>query len=137
MSVSPKFTRAGRMLVVRVPLPVHRRGTRKLVVSPDGAPWTPERVLVDNTIVKALARGHRWKGMLEGGDHPSVTELARSERINLSYLCRMLRLTLLAPDIVQALLEGKHRRLQLSDLLRPPPLIWAEQRDRLEIGVAD
>src|ERR1051325_6787994 len=98
MTASAKLTRAGRTLVVRIPLPVQRRGTRKLVVGPDGAPWSGPRVVVDNTIIKALARAHRWKTILENGEHASLTELAKSEKINLSYLCRMLRLTLLAPD---------------------------------------
>jgi hypothetical protein len=132
MSVSAKLTRAGRTLVVRVPLPVARRGTRKLVVRPDGAPWTAARVVIDHTIVKALARAHRWKAILESGEYASLTELAKSEKINLSYLCRMLRLTLLAPDIVDALLDGKYRHVQLSDLLRPTSLIWTEQRDKLQ-----
>jgi hypothetical protein len=92
MSPSAKVTRAGRTLVVRVRLPARRRGARKLVVSPDGSPWTIPRVVIDGTIVKALARAHRWKGMLESGDYVSLTDLAKSEKINLSYLCRMLRL---------------------------------------------
>ena len=129
MNASAKLTPAGRTLVVRIPLPVQRRGTRKLVVAPDGAPSSGPRVVVDNTVVKALARAHRWKAMLERGEHVSPTELARSEKINLSYLCRVLRLTLLAPDIVQALLDGKLTpQLQLSDLLRPIPCMWHEQR---------
>ena len=131
MISSTKLTRAGRTLVVRIPLPVQRRGTRKLVVGPDGAPWSGPRVVVDNTIIKALVRAHRWKAMLETGEYASPTELAKSEKINLSYLCRVLRLTLLAPDIMQALLDGKQQRLQLSDLLRPIPLIWGEQRSKL------
>lgn len=93
MRTSAKVTRAGRTLVIRVPLPARRRGARKLVVSPDGVPWTGPRVVVDNAIVKALARAHRWKAMLESGEYASLTELAKSENINLSYLCRMLRLT--------------------------------------------
>jgi hypothetical protein len=132
MSISAKFTRAGRTLVVRVPLPAHRRGSRKLVVSPGGVAWAGPRAVIDSTIVKALARAHRWKAMLESGELASLTELAKSEKINLSYLCRMLRLTLLAPDIVEALLNGKHSELELSDLLRPIPLMWGEQRNKFE-----
>jgi hypothetical protein len=95
-------------------------------------------VVVDSTIVKALGRAHRWKAMLESGEYASMTELARAEKINLSYLCRVLRLTLLAPDVVKALLDGKHNcGLQLSDLLRPIPLIWAEQRDKLETAMTN
>jgi hypothetical protein len=131
MSIPAKFTRVGRRLVVRVPLPVHRRGTRKLIISPDGAPWSMPRAVIDSTLVKALARAHRWKGMLESGEYLSVTQLAKSEKINLSYLCRMLRLTLLAPEIIDELLDGKLANIQLADLLGPIPVIWAEQRDKL------
>jgi hypothetical protein len=91
---------------------------------------TGPRVVVDHAIVKALARAHRWKAMLESGEYVSLTELAKSEKINLSYLCRLLRLTLLAPDVVEAMLDGHHGQLELATLLRPFPLVWAEQRDR-------
>lgn len=132
MTSSAKLTRAGRTLVVRIPLPAQRRGTRKLVVGPDGAPWSGSRMVADNTIVKALARAHRWKAMLESGEYASPTELAKSEKINFSYVCRVLRLTLLAPDIVQALLDGECRHVQLSELLRPISFIWTEQRIKLK-----
>jgi hypothetical protein len=136
MNASAKLSRASRTLIIRVPLGPKQRGSRKFVVGPGGITWTGRRAVVDNTIVKALGRAHRWKALLESGEYGSMTELAKVENINLSYLCRVLRLTLLAPDITEALLAGKHIcRLQLSDLLRPIPLIWAEQRDRLEIGV--
>lgn len=132
MSASAKVARSGQTLVVRVPLPVHRRGARKLVVSSDGAPLTTSRVLVDSTILKALARAHCWKAMLESGEYVSMTELARAEDINLSYLCRILRLTLLAPGIVEALLDGKHTSgLQLADVLCPFSLLWADQLKKL------
>src|ERR1700730_17144674 len=115
MSASAKLT--GRTLIIRVPLPSRQRGGRKFVVGPGGIAWTGRRVVVDNTIVKALGRAHRWKAMLESGEYASMTELARAEKINLSYLCRVLRLTLLAPDITQAILDGQSPGvLQLSDL---------------------
>jgi ParB-like chromosome segregation protein Spo0J len=88
-------------------------------------------VVVDNAIVMALGRAHRWKAMLESGEYASVTELAKAEKINLSYLCRILRLTLLAPEIVEALLNGRQSIGQcLSDLLQPISVIWAEQQAR-------
>ncbi len=131
MSASTKLAGTNRTLIIRVPLPPRRRGGRKFVVGPGGITWTGRRVVIDNTIVKALGRAHRWKAMLESGDYASVTDLAKAENINLSYLCRMLRLTLLAPDVIQALLDGTQNcRLQLSDFLQSIPLIWAEQRQR-------
>jgi hypothetical protein len=137
MSASVKMTKTGRTLIIRVPLPPKRRGGRKFVVGRGGIAWTGRRVAVDNAIIKALGRAHRWKAMLESGEYGSMTELAKAEKINLSYLCRVLRLTLLAPDIAEALL-GKHTCwLQLSDLLRPMPVIWAEQRSNLENVATD
>src|SRR5258708_2999184 len=134
MIASAKLSKAGRTLTIRVPLPPRHRGGRKFVVGPGGVAWTGRRVVVDNTIVKALGRAFRWKSKLESGEYSSLTELGKSEEINLSYICRTLRLTLLAPDIVGALLDGKHAcRLQLSDLLRPVSLIWVEQRDKFKI----
>jgi hypothetical protein len=132
MSACTKLTSAGRTLIIRVPLPPRRRGGLKFVVGTGGITWTGRRVLVDNTIVKALGRAHRWKAMLESGEYASMTELARAENINLSYLCRVLRLTLLAPDITEALLNGRHRQLQPFELLQPISLVWDEQRDKLQ-----
>jgi hypothetical protein len=138
MSASVKMTKTGRTLIIRVPLPSKRRGGRKFVVGPGEIAWTGRRVAVDNAIIKALGRAHRWKAMLESGEYGSMTELAKAEKINLSYLCRVLRLTLLGPDIAEALLDGKHNCwLQLSDLLRPMPVIWAEQRTKLESAATD
>jgi hypothetical protein len=138
MSPSAKLAKGGRMLVIRVPLPPRRRGGRKFVVGPGGITWTGRRVVVDNAIVKALGRAHRWKAMLESGKYESMTELAKAEKINLSYLCRVLRLSLLAPDIAEILLDGKHAAgLQLLDLLRPMSVIWAEQRTSLGSAVTD
>jgi hypothetical protein len=129
MSAAAKLNRASRTLIIRVPLPAKRRGARKFVVGPGGIAWTGRRVVVDNTIVKALGRAHRWKAMLESGEYSSVTDLAKAEKINLSYLCRILRLTLLAPEFVEAILNGRHSPgLQLSDLLRPISVIWSEQQ---------
>jgi hypothetical protein len=136
MNATAELSKTKQVLIIRVPLTSKRRGARKFLVGPGGIAWTGRRVVVDNTIVKALGRAYRWKAMLESGDYGSVTELSRSEKTNLSYLCRMLRLTLLAPDIVEALLNGKHYgRLQLADLLQPIPVIWAEQRDKLQIRI--
>ena len=133
MSASAKLTRADRTLIVRVPLPPRRRGGRKFVVGPGGIAWTGRRVVVDNTIVKALGRAHRWKAMLESGEYASLTDLAKAEKINLSYLCRVLRLTLAGAGHCRSdcWTERILGQLQLSDLLRPVPLIWAEQRQTL------
>ncbi|WP_276199961.1 hypothetical protein [Chelatococcus sp. XZ-Ab1] len=125
-------TNEGRTLTVRVPLTLRKRGGRKQVIAPDGATWGTPRPRVDNTMVKAIARAHRWKRLLESGRFASVAELAEAEKINQSYLCRVLRLTLLAPDIVEAILDGRQPPgIQLDVLLNPHPVAWSMQRERL------
>jgi len=76
-----------------------------------------------------LARAHRWQGMLDSGEYGSIEELARAEKINPSYLARVLRLTLLAPDIVESILDGRHdpERVTLARLMRTSPAAWGEQ----------
>jgi hypothetical protein len=117
-------------LTVTVPMTFRKRGGRKLVISPTGADaWAPPRARIDNGMVKALARAHRWQKMLDAGRYQTVRDLAASENINLSYVARVLRLTLLAPAIVEAILEGRHdpERVTLDRLMEPFPVVWSEQ----------
>lgn len=128
--VKPEMTPDGRTLTVHIPLTFRKRGGRKLIIAPQGAEaWAPPRARVDNAVVKALARAFRRRKLLEDGTHTTVSEIAAAEKINPSYLSRVLRLTLLAPDIVEAILDGRQPAgLQLDDLLRPFPVGWSEQR---------
>jgi hypothetical protein len=90
----------------------------------------PERT-PDTTLVKALARAFRWKRMFESGEFATIAELAEREGIAPSYMTRVLRLTLLAPDMVEAILDGKHGpEITLARLLEPFPVEWAHQQDR-------
>jgi hypothetical protein len=126
----PNRNADGRTLTVRVPISIRRRGGRKLVLAPNGTPDT-QVVLsrrIDNAMVKAIARAFRWREMLENGTHATIAEIAAAEKINESYVGRVLRLTLLAPDIIEAILGGRQpASLQLKDLLRRFPLGWREQ----------
>ncbi len=118
--------------IVRVPLKLRRHGGRKLVIVPEGEgiPMRPNPS-PDGTLLKALARAHRWKRMLEGGDIRSLSELAEAEKMNPSYLSRIYRLTLLAPDIIEAILDGRQPRiLQLADMMDDMPVEWEKQRER-------
>lgn len=83
-------------LSVRVPFAIRKRGGRKLVNTPDGRTKRP-RPRIASALVRAVARAHRWQRILESGECASITELAAAEKIDRSYLCRVLRLTLLAP----------------------------------------
>ena len=112
---------------VRVPFRLRKHGGRKLVVTPDGQPL-PSQPQIDNALVKAIARAHRWKQLLETGQYGSLTELAVAEKINRSYVSRVLRLTLLAPNIVEAILEGEQgSEVTLANLLQPFPVECGEQ----------
>jgi hypothetical protein len=123
------LSKDSRTLTVQVPFAIKKRGGRKLVIAPDGAPWSPPRTRIDNTMIKAIARAHRWKRLLETSEYGSVAELAAAEKINESYVCRVLRLTLLAPDIVEVVLDGRQpTELQMDVLLRPFPAEWCKQR---------
>ena len=83
-----------------------KRGGQKTVVTPDGASWAP-RPRVDNALIKALARAFRWRRILDEGACGTIEELARCEKVNRRYKSRVLRLTLLAPSIVEAILDGR------------------------------
>ena len=119
----------GDTLTVRVPMTFRKRGGRKLVLAPDGAVWAPPpRVSIDSTLVKALARAFRWRRMLETGVVATVTEIAARERINPSYVSRVLRLTLLAPDLVEAILDGRQpAEVTLPRLMKPNSVAWEAQ----------
>jgi len=101
------------------------------VVTPDGAEWAP-RPRVDNAMVKALARAFRWRRMLDTGEYATLEDLAKAKRLAPSYVSGILRLTLLAPEIVEAVLDGRQRAaLQLDDLLAGFPLEWRRQSDKI------
>jgi hypothetical protein len=127
MSGSPQ------VLTVRVPLTIRQRGGRKFVVTQEGGDNLPTpRARVDSALVKALARAHRWKRMLESGRYASISEMAAAERIDRGYLGRILQLTLLAPDIVEAILGGRQpATLGLPVLMEPFSAVWEQQRAAL------
>ena len=87
------------------------------------------RPRIDSALVKAIARAHRWQRMLESGGYSSLTELAAAEKINLSYMSRVLRLTLLAPEIVEVILDGRQQEgMSLPALMKGFPVEWKRQR---------
>ena len=112
-------------LTVVIPLRVKPRGGRKAMVTP-GVLALERRQ--DLTLIKAVARAFRWRRMLEAGRFATINELAAAEKINSSYVSRVLRLTLLAPDIVEAILDGRQREgVTLPALMQPFPVDWEGQ----------
>jgi hypothetical protein len=116
-------------MTVRVPLTIWHRPGRKTVVTPalpGGVPVAATRA--DPALVKALARAFRYQRLLDEGRYGSISEMAEAEKLERGYLGTLLRLTLLAPDIVEALMDGRDQRLSLPRLLEPVPTCWTEQQ---------
>lgn len=117
-------------ITVRVPMTIRQRPGRKTVVTPvlpGRLPVVPTRA--DPALVKALARAFRYQRLLDEGRYGSISEMAAAEKIERGYLGTLLRLTLLAPDIVEAVLEGQQpEEITLPALLEPVPMGWVEQR---------
>ena len=120
----------GKTITVRIPMTFARRGGRKVIVAPDGGDaWAPTKPRPHETLIRALARGHRWKRILEGGNYRSAGELADTEGVSRSFVNRLLRLTLLAPEILEAILDGRQAKsLELAVLTDRLPSAWEEQR---------
>ncbi len=121
-------------VTVMVPLTIRRRGGRKQIISPDGAPVRAGEVegvaatRGDPALVKALARAFRWRRILEAGRHGSIRELAAAEGVDRAYVGRVLNLTLLAPDLVEAIMDGREPQgVTLPWLMEPPSIEWAGQ----------
>jgi hypothetical protein len=129
----PTLSRDSRTISVHIPITMRHQGGRKQVVTPaDATPWIPRAARIDSTLVKAVVRAHRWRDMLETDRHATVRDLAKAESINESYLSRVLRLTLLAPAIIQSILDGNQPAdLELDNLLGLLPLDWAQQHAEL------
>jgi hypothetical protein len=122
------------VLTVHIPMAFRRRGGRKLIVAPDGSaiPAFAPRFDVDNVLVKALARGFRWQKLLDRGAHSSIKELSAKEEIDPSYVGDVVRLTLLAPDIIEMILDGRNLPgLRFEQLRRSFPLEWQAQRSTI------
>jgi hypothetical protein len=119
-------------LVVRIPMRFQRRGGRKRIVAPDGSELGPtSKPQPDGTLMKALARAWRWQRMLDDGVYASVSDIGDAENISKSYVSRILRLALLAPDVVEAIVAGRTGQgMMLEQLERPLPGAWEEQRTR-------
>ena len=116
------------VVTIKVPFAVRLLGGRKLVLAPNGAPMPPAAPHVDSTLVKAIARSFRWQKMLESGQYATIKEIAKAEKINSSYVSRVLRLTLLAPSTVEAILDGRASAAPtLAEAMKVFPVEWSRQ----------
>lgn len=123
------------VISIDIPMTFKKRGGRKVIVLPDGSHGHPEpAATIDNTMIKAIARAFRWQKLLEKGTYTCLDDIARSEKIGASFVSRYYRLVLLAPDIVESILDGRQpAQLTVKDLLAPFPVKWDRQREFLGI----
>lgn len=115
-----------------VPFTIRKRGGRKLILTPDGSvARSTARTRPDSALLKALARGFRWKKMLEEGNYQTLEEIAKAENVNPSYVSRLLRMTLLSPEIVEAILAGRQPEgLTMARAMQPFSMEWRDQTFR-------
>ena len=130
--MKPKLSEDGKTVIITVPINFQRHGSRKIIIAPkEEDEEAPHKARRDYTLIKAVARAHRWKEMLETGKYASLVELSNAEKINGSYLSRILRITLLAPDIIESILNGQEpKTISLTKLMEPFPTEWERQRER-------
>ena len=123
---APKISPDGSRLTVHIPLTIRRRGGRKIVVAPQGEyPQAIQRPRIDSTLVKAIARAHRWQRLIEEGAYSTLRELAAAECISPTYVSRLLKLTLLSPEAVEKLLDGDLPKAQAWPETKQ---LWCEQK---------
>jgi hypothetical protein len=116
-------------LTIRIPMRLQRRGGRKLIMTPEGVAAPARKPSRDDTLIKALVRAHQWRRKIESGRAKSITDLAEQEGVTDAYVCRLLPLTCLSPDIVEAILDGRQPKgLRLAEMLGNGPLEWRKQR---------
>jgi len=123
------------VISIEIPMAFKKRGGRKVIVLPDGSHGHPiPTATIDNTMIKAIARAFRWQKLLENGTYTCLDDIARSEKIGASFVSRYYRLVLLAPDIIEAILDGRQpAQMTVKELLLPFPVEWDRQRRQLSI----
>jgi len=128
--------RDGQNIRIHIPLKFKRRGGRKEIIVPEGLPaYCPERPAYQKPLVIALARAHQWQRLLDEGRVGSISDLAKRLKVDHAYVSRMLHLTLLAPDIIEAITAGREPSgLSLARLHQGFPVEWEEQRRELVLG---
>jgi len=116
-----------KTVTVHVPMKFSAPGGRKRIIS-DVGPAIHPGPRTEDALRKALAKAFRWRKEIEDGEYASITDLAKARGVNDSYACRLLRLTLLAPEIVNNILNADTtRHLTLKVISKPMPCCWLQQ----------
>jgi hypothetical protein len=123
-----ELSQDGKIITVTIPMKFGRRGGRKMVIPPDGVGSLP--LQRDDALARLLAKAYRWLQMLESGKAPSIRAIAYEENTDPSYVAKVLRLTLLAPDIIDLILDGNQPDIMTwRELSKPFSAEWPKQRD--------
>ncbi|MBF0186036.1 MAG: hypothetical protein HQM06_16825 [Magnetococcales bacterium] len=126
--MSAEWSQDKKEIIVSIPMELKRRGGRKSIIMPDGVdlPSVPAK---DETLAKLVAKAHLWLRQLESGKVATISELADRENLDNSYVAKVMRLTLLAPDIVVMILDGKQpEAMTWRELAKGIPMEWPNQR---------
>ena len=120
----------GKILTVHIPAQFRKRGGRKLLIAAPGpSQWVPPKPKKNDSLIRALAKAHQWRELLDSGRVTSMNGIAKRENVRISYVGRMLDLTLLAPDIIKTILNGRQPKgLSLREFRGGVPLEWGDQR---------
>lgn len=122
----PTVTTEQGRITIQIPMRFKRRSGRKEIVLPNGD--VKQSSPVQESLVVAVARAHRWLALLEEGQFRSVGELAEAVGMDASLVRRHLGLTSLRPDLVRLILDGDEPDgLSLRELLLGVPVRWDEQ----------
>jgi hypothetical protein len=126
----PKISSDGRTITVQVPISIRKRGGRRFMLAPDSMDITtsPIHRHIDNAMVKAIARAFRWREMLENGHYSTIREIAAAEKINETYIGRVLRRRI--DESVSSRLAGPVEILRALNLKGVNVLPSKWQRDR-------
>ena len=132
MTTQPTLTLTGTgNLRIHIPMHIRRMRGRKRIFAPQALDGEVPDSLpeVQSALVQALGKAFSWSDAIENGEFSSVGELARHLDIDNSYVVRILKLTTLAPDIIEAILNGEEPSgLSLARLIRTFPMDWERQR---------
>jgi len=127
--VNKRFDENRRVLVVDIPMQMKKRGGRRQIIVPERLQSADTQHDYSESLALAITRAHRWKDLIDSGRFPSITKLAEVIGLDVSYTARLYRLTLLAPDIIEAILTGNEPNgLSMRILAQPIPLDWRQQR---------
>lgn len=119
-------------LSVYIPAKLTRRRGRKRILLPDKIVLPQLDPEQNGHLIHALLCAHKWQQIIGASKMEASEALAKKMGVSHSYVCRVLRLNLLAPDIRRAILDGRQPKgLRVIDILSPFPLIWEEQRRHL------